>query len=113
MPFSDCVVGSLLSNRTKYLIQFYRTVNSFLWLFSVSRGQAAKPAANLLARTRLNEPIKVGSPLNVEASMRAEGKPRRTLLSIFSVSAFSTRDHALVISPPTTTASGLKPTIRL
>src|SRR5439155_10431074 len=74
--------------------------------------QAATAPANLLASTRLNAPIKVGSPFNVERRIRADGNPRRTLRSIFSVRAPSINDQARVIAPPTITASGLKPTIR-
>src|SRR6266705_258411 len=74
--------------------------------------QAATAPANFLASTRLKAPINVGSPFNVERRMRADGKPRRTLRSIFSVRAFSINDQARVIAPPTITASGLKPTIR-
>src|SRR5689334_4600099 len=74
--------------------------------------QAAKAAANLLARTRLRAPCKVGFSPRVEGRMRAEGKPRRTLLAIVSVKALSIRSQARAISPPTTTASGLKPMMR-
>src|SRR6266404_9895044 len=75
--------------------------------------QAAKAdAANLLARTRLRAPIKVGSLPSVEGRIRAEGRPRRTLCSMVRVRASSTNGQARAISPPTTTASGLKPTTR-
>src|SRR5438045_2688395 len=76
-------------------------------------GQAAAAPENLLVKTRLNAPIKVGSPFNVEGRIRAEGNPRRTLRSIFSVRSFSINGQARVIAPPTITASGLKPTTRL
>src|SRR6266511_3120036 len=68
--------------------------------------QAANPAANLLASTRLKRPLKVGFSPNVV------GSSRRTLWSMASVNAPSTSSQARAISPLTTTASGLKPTTR-
>ena len=57
------------------------------------------------------EPISVGS-LNVEATMRAEGSPRRMLRMIVSSSGGRMMGHARVIVPPTTTVSGERPTIK-
>src|SRR6266852_7286749 len=130
----DHLRDSLLPKRTKCLLQFRRTVNTFFacfgknnfrgsaidskWvgrgLLSRQKNQAANAeAANLLARTRLKAPINVGSFPRVDGSIRAEGRPRRTLCSMVCFSASSTSDQALAISPPTTTASGLQPTTRL
>ena len=44
--------------------------------------------------------------------MRAEGRPRRMLRWMVSSSEAETIGHARVMWPPTTTASGLRPTIR-
>src|SRR6266508_5936622 len=74
--------------------------------------QAANPAANLLASTRLSAPLKVGFSPNVEGKILAVGSSRRTLWSMASVNAPSTSSQARAISPLTTTASGLKPTTR-
>src|SRR2546430_3977529 len=82
-------------------------------LEELNRSQAAKAeAANLLAKTRLSAPIRVGLVPSVEGRIRADGNPRRTLCSMVCFSAASTNDQARTISPPTTTASGLKPTTR-
>ena len=47
--------------------------------------------ANLLARTRLRAPIKVGSGPSVEAMMRVDGKPRQIVASTLCLDV--RRDH--------------------
>ena len=57
-------------------------------------------------------PMRVGWSPSVEATMRAEGRPRRMLRWMVSPSEGEMSDQARVIRPPTTTVSGLRPTMR-
>src|SRR6185436_20624868 len=68
--------------------------------------------ANLLAKTRLNAPIKVGSGPSVEAMIRVEGRPRQIVVSTLLRMSVSITGQARTIGPPTITACGARPRMR-
>ena len=76
--------------------------------------QAVATEANLLARIKLIAPMSGGCSPRLDTSMRGEGSPRQRLLSAAAFfNSFEMSGHARDIRPPTMTASGLSPFMRL
>ena len=69
--------------------------------------------ANLLASTRLRAPINVGSDPRVEAMIGVAGKPRQMEASTVVLISSEMMGHDRTIGPPTITASGASPRIKL
>ena len=64
------------------------------------------------ARTRLRAPMRLASSPMVEGVRHGAGRSRRMLRLTASSRMEETSSHARVMAPPTTTISGLKPTMR-
>src|SRR5262252_2939135 len=84
------------------------------WILIQNPGvQAEAATVNFPASTKLIAPIKRGSSPSVEAITRADMRPRQILFSLTAlVNSSAMSGQAREISPPTITASGLRPLSR-
>src|ERR1051326_7789762 len=89
----------------KYLIPFQYPVKDLVRdTNKIRRFYVTDTDANLLARTRLRAPMRVGSGPSVDAMIRVVGSPRQMVAStVVRISAEMT-GHARTIGPPTITA---------